>query len=207
MKKMSFFGLVLGLLFVTSSAFCREMPEGFVAYIIKEGDTLNKIAPKSSHQIIMKINGIDPTNIQVGHEILIPLDHNNVPNVCPVPKKLPEAQHEARRVVAFLNTQYFGAYEYGTLIYWGPISSGGKHPTKPGEFHIMEKHKKYKSHDPESLGAPMPYAQRLTKRGVFFHHQKMPGKPASHGCIRLLMSDAEWLFKWTNIGDPVTISS
>ncbi|MFA5985744.1 MAG: L,D-transpeptidase family protein [Parcubacteria group bacterium] len=176
-------------------------------YVTKEGDTLSKIAPKGSWPIIMKLNGIDPTNIQIGHEILIPADHNNIPNYCPVPQNMPHAQHEARKAFVFLNTQYFGAYEYGKLIHWGPISSGGKHPTKTGNFHIMAKHKNYFSHDPESYGAPMLYAQRLTERGIFFHHQNMPGKPASHGCIRLLMSDAAWLFTWTHEGDPVTISS
>jgi hypothetical protein len=33
-------------------------------------------------------------------------------------------------------------------------------------------------------------------RGLAFHEFALPGRPASHACIRLLRRDAEWLFGW-----------
>jgi lipoprotein-anchoring transpeptidase ErfK/SrfK len=52
----------------------------------------------------------------------------------------------------------------------------------------------------------MPYAVNFSEKGYFFHHQSLPGKPASHGCIRLLKVDAERLFYWIGKNDPVIIT-
>lgn len=32
--------------------------------------------------------------------------------------------------------------------------------------------------------------------GLAFHEYTLPGKPDSHGCIRLLQRDAKWLYEW-----------
>jgi hypothetical protein len=34
------------------------------------------------------------------------------------------------------------------------------------------------------------------RRGLSLHAYALPGVPASHGCIRLLERDAQWLFEW-----------
>jgi len=33
-------------------------------------------------------------------------------------------------------------------------------------------------------------------RGLSFHQYALPGRPASHACIRLLERDARWLYGW-----------
>jgi hypothetical protein len=38
--------------------------------------------------------------------------------------------------------------------------------------------------------------------GLAIHQYALPGLPASHGCLRLLERDAEWLFAW---GEPWTL--
>jgi len=43
-------------------------------------------------------------------------------------------------------------------------------------------------------------------KGFFIHEQSLPGYPASHGCIRLLRKDAEKIFNWIQIGDPIVIT-
>ena len=42
------------------------------------------------------------------------------------------------------------------------------------------------------------------REGLAFHLYALPGHPASHGCIRLLERDAQWLFEWgeTWVLDP-----
>jgi hypothetical protein len=35
-----------------------------------------------------------------------------------------------------------------------------------------------------------------SREGLAFHQYSLPGSPASHGCIRLLERDAQWLFGW-----------
>lgn len=55
--------------------------------------------------------------------------------------------------------------------------------------------------------APMPYWMRLTWRGIGMHAGPIPrpGRPASHGCIRLPRDFAIQLFQIVRIGTPVQI--
>lgn len=91
-------------------------------------------------------------------------------------------------------------------------------PTPKGTFKVMEKNEVR-----VGAAAPhyvMPYFQRLTAGGVGLH--ALPslandggtfwteardhiGRPASHGCIRMLPEDAQFAFDFTEVGDPVTV--
>jgi hypothetical protein len=55
--------------------------------------------------------------------------------------------------------------------------------------------------------APMPNMNRLTWDGIALHAGKLPGYPASHGCVRLPMALSEKLFGVAHIGTPVIIAS
>jgi L,D-transpeptidase catalytic domain len=77
----------------------------------------------------------------------------------------------------------------------GNVTNGDAHPgvrLKPGET--------YKP-------APMPYWQRLTSYGIGMHIGIIPepGKPASHGCIRMPKDFAPLLYEVTKVGTPVKI--
>jgi hypothetical protein len=52
----------------------------------------------------------------------------------------------------------------------------------------------------------MPNMNRLTWGGVALHAGKLPGYPASHGCVRLPMAFSERLFEVTHVGTPVIIA-
>jgi hypothetical protein len=52
----------------------------------------------------------------------------------------------------------------------------------------------------------MPNMNRLTWDGVALHAGKLPGYPASHGCVRLPMAFSEKLFGVTHVGTPVIIA-
>jgi hypothetical protein len=54
------------------------------------------------------------------------------------------------------------------------------------------------------VGAPMPYFLRFS-RGFGFHAGHLPGRPASHGCIRLPEEMARHFFETSDIGTPVRI--
>jgi hypothetical protein len=53
----------------------------------------------------------------------------------------------------------------------------------------------------------MPNMQRLTWKGIALHAGKLPGYPASHGCIRLPMAFSALLFGATERGMTVVITS
>jgi lipoprotein-anchoring transpeptidase ErfK/SrfK len=43
-------------------------------------------------------------------------------------------------------------------------------------------------------------------KGFAMHGSVLPGKNASHGCVRMFTSDAAWLNKsFVKIGTPVTV--
>jgi hypothetical protein len=78
-----------------------------------------------------------------------------------------------------------------------PISSGKRHHETPsGVFPILQKNKLHRSNIYSN--APMPFMQRLTWDGIALHAGRVPGYPASHGCIRMPHAFAEALFKLTN---------
>jgi hypothetical protein len=81
-------------------------------------------------------------------------------------------------------------------------SAGRETPT--GVFTILEKQVEHRSRTYDN--APMPYMQRLTWRGVSIHAGKLPGYPASHGCIRLPAAFAKLLFATTRLGMTVVIT-
>ena len=189
-----FFGVVEGR---------GEKLYGFDIYYIKEKDTLSKIAPREHWDLIKKVNRIDEKHLRVGEKIFIIKDLEKAKNFCPVPPKPIHSGH-SKILYFFLDIQYFAAYHSDKLFLWGPISSGKKGMESPvGHFKVLWKRKDYFS---KKYQAPMPYAVNFSEKGYFFHQQSLPGKPASHGCIRLLKEDAEKLFYWVERNNPIVIT-
>jgi lipoprotein-anchoring transpeptidase ErfK/SrfK len=53
----------------------------------------------------------------------------------------------------------------------------------------------------------MPFMQRIDRFGVALHAGHNPGRPASHGCVRLPSKFASKLFTVTDVGTPVMIGA
>lgn len=88
---------------------------------------------------------------------------------------------------------------------WGssPVSTGKRgHSTPAGVFPILQKKKFHRSN--LYSNAPMPFMQRLTWGGIAIHAGRLPGYPASHGCIRLPYGFAQTLFGLTR-SDSTTV--
>lgn len=113
-----------------------------------------------------------------------------------LPMHFAPAEASSTFLVVHVPGQVFGAYEFGRLVRWGPISSGGRRdPTPPGLFALN-----WRSPGRTSTADPdwfMPwYFNFGNLEGLAFHAYALPGYPASHGCIRLLERDARWLYEW-----------
>lgn len=183
----------------------EEKIEGFTPYLIKKGDTLSKISPKKYWDIIQRVNRIDEKHLIVGRRILVPeVSGEAVKFPPPVPEKIQSSGNNGQKkaLYFFLDIQYFAAYQNNELWLWGPISSGKKGSTPKGEFKVLWKRRYYVS---RKYGMPMPYAVNFSEKGYFFHQQSLPGRPASHGCVRLLEVDAERLFNWIEKNNPVIV--
>jgi len=100
--------------------------------------------------------------------------------------------------------QVIHVYRNGILIGRSSVSTGAPgHGTPNGVFTILEKQKSHYSKTYDN--APMPNMQRLTWNGVAMHSGKIPGYPASHGCIRLPYDFSQRLFEVTAKGGTVVI--
>ena len=53
----------------------------------------------------------------------------------------------------------------------------------------------------------MPHAQFIDQYGIALHAGVIPGRPASHGCVRLPATFAQKLFSVTEVGTPVYIGA
>jgi L,D-transpeptidase catalytic domain len=113
-----------------------------------------------------------------------------------LPMRYGSSERWSTFLVVYLPGQLFGAYESGRLVRWGPVSSGRRsHPTSAGQFALN-----WRSTGRASTVDPDWYLRWYfnfgNREGLAFHEYSLPGHPASHGCIRLLARDAQWLFEW-----------
>jgi hypothetical protein len=109
-------------------------------------------------------------------------------------------------LVVNLETQRAVLFRNGVPIAATTISSGkAGNETPTGVFTVLQKNKEHYSKTYNN--APMPNMQRLTWSGIALHAGKLPGYPASHGCIRLPHAFSSLLFGATELGMTVVITS
>jgi hypothetical protein len=117
------------------------------------------------------------------------------------PERAPAGDVE---IIVSIPLQRGYVYRGGTLIGVTTVSTGKPgHRTPTGRFDILEKHARHFSS--KYNNAPMPYMQRLTWDGVALHAGQIPGRPASHGCVRLPLAFARALFDATRVGAAVHV--
>jgi hypothetical protein len=93
----------------------------------------------------------------------------------------------------------------GVPIGVSAVSTGKPgHGTPAGSFTILQKNVHHRSN--LYSNAPMPYMQRLTWGGIAIHAGHNPGRPASHGCIRVPRAFAQLLYGATTLGAAVTVT-
>lgn len=107
-------------------------------------------------------------------------------------------------VVVSLSKQQLYVYRNGIRIGTSGVSTGRPgYETPTGTYTILQKEREHYSNIYDN--APMPYMERLTWSGVALHAGRLPGHPASHGCIRLPLVFAEKLYAITTTGTTLVI--
>ena len=106
--------------------------------------------------------------------------------------------------VVSLGGQHVTIYDTEGKILRAPVSTGQTgYETPAGIFSILEKNREHYSNLYDD--AEMPFMQRITWSGIALHAGVLPGRPASHGCIRMPYRFAEQLFDLTKTGLRVVI--
>ncbi len=174
---------------------------GYAAYAIKGVDSAVKIFKRKytpeEQYTILALNRLDAKHIGRADTLIIPEKlEADFMAYSPYPTNV-EAIKDIPKIIFFSYAiQAFGAYENGKLVYWGPTSMGAKiHPTPVGlDFANWKGRTIISTVNPKwKLNWNFNIAN---KDGVGWHEYDLPGYPASHSCLRLLATQAKWLYDW-----------
>lgn len=119
----------------------------------------------------------------------------------------PESAPQGGAISIVVSVPLQTAYVYRGEVLIGVTSvSTGKtgHDTPTGVYTILQKDPLHHSNLYDD--APMPFMQRMTWDGLALHGGRLPGYPASHGCVRLPMAFAEILFHEVPLGATVEVT-
>jgi hypothetical protein len=133
------------------------------------------------------------------------------PAIAPAPKPEPppsktvgDVMRSGVVITVSLSSQQMHVFRDGVLWRSSPVSTGKKSKRTPtGVFAILQKKRFHRSN--LYSNAPMPFMQRLTWSGIAIHAGRLPGYPASHGCIRVPADFASELFKITGQSSTAVI--
>jgi hypothetical protein len=187
---------------VVAAAGAHSYRQPFYRIELVERDGLPVARRFSPSQIaaLEKLNRTDGEHLDRLKAVVVPeswpLDERELTNL---PRWYSPGRAYPKLVVVHLPGQIFGAYEFGGLVRWGPVSTGLRGSQTPtGWFHLN-----WRATGRVSTVNPdwflKSYFNFGNEEGLAFHEYALPGHPASHGCVRLLARDAQWLFEW---GDP-----
>ena len=146
---------------------------------------------------VLDVNRLDSTHVRPGDTLIVPSSHDLLA-LSPFPARLDAVGDTSKLLLVSRRVQAFGVYEMGRLIHWGPVSTGRREkPTPVGLYHTNWKDK-HRLSTIDSTWVLLWYLNLDNLQGVSLHQFELPGRPASHSCIRLLEEDASWLFVWAD---------
>jgi len=147
---------------------------------------------------MLKLNRLDAKHLRKGMTLAVPDAPLPLIALSPFPQELEMAASLPKLILVSREAQAFGAYEAGKLVYWGPTSTGKKSTQTPAGLYFTN----WKKKETRSTVNPawiLPWAFNLDNlQGIAFHQYDLPGFPASHGCVRLLNQDAQWIYGWAD---------
>lgn len=195
--------VALGALVATGAQEPAAGPVAALSYRVEpvEAGALTKRFTPAQLAILEKLNRRDVAHLARLAEIIVPdlaPEHWPADDLAfsPLPMDWPSAVAIPKVLVVDQPAQVFGAYEFGRLVRWGPVSTGRKEtPTPAGTFNLTWKARSRRSTDNDAWLLKW-YFNFINSRGVSFHEFDLPGQAASHACVRLLTRDAMWIYEW-----------
>jgi lipoprotein-anchoring transpeptidase ErfK/SrfK len=150
----------------------------------------------SQRGVLEKLNRVDSSRLSKMAAVVVPTTWSDDELAySPFPLTYAWAMDKPKTIVVDQAAQAFGAYEYGELVRWGPVSTGEGGKTPSGLFHLSWRSRGHRSSVDPSWYLEW-YFNFIPARGIAFHQYALPGRAASHGCVRMLQRDAQWLFDW-----------
>lgn len=113
-------------------------------------------------------------------------------------------QHNDMRIIIDVSAQRAYLLKDGDIAFETPISSGrGPRMTARGTFSITEKVRSGKYSN--LYHCPLPGWMRIGNLPIGMHEGELPGYPASHGCVRMPIESALFIFDHASTGTTVQI--
>ncbi len=208
-----------------TAASIRDVPRVFYDYyVVPDNPTHNSalarnmmyqdFEPVGGKEVVKPLlwilNRQDIDTVLPGDTIVVPTHFDlDFRAYSPFPRFYPGAASMGKVVILEKNIQAWAAYDRGELMRWGIISTGAQSNRTPsGRFNVNWKQEHrvstlspgYGSSAPDAELWEMHWVMNLHEsRGIHMHQYALPTSgPASHGCIRLLDPDAQWLYRWTD---------
>jgi hypothetical protein len=152
---------------------------------------------------VLKVNRVDLGHVRDGDTLVVPdsatmaLDSTaRLLALSPFPRALGPGHAEKKLLLVSLRVQAFAAYDSGALARWGPTSTGRETLQTPvGLYHTNWKDRVRTSTFNEEWLLEW-YVNLQNFEGISLHKFELPGRPASHSCVRLQEDDAMWIYDW-----------
>ena len=203
-----------------------HVPEVFYRYHVMENDRANNALARNAFYRLIGDGSTDLGNARsilvemvnrrmmqtytVGDTIIYPTQFEiDFRGYSPFPRYYPGGRGFDKLFIMDKTIQAFAAYEYGQLMRWGIINTGDPEatPTPNGRFNFNWREEyRVSSESPEDEPWEMYWVMNFhAAKGMHVHQYEMPtGGPMSHGCVRLVDADAQWVYEW---GDTWTTTS
>jgi hypothetical protein len=165
-------------------------------------DSLFNAYSESELQTILSLNRIEKNRLRPERPIVIPdCASEDLMAYSPFPDNLNFLECIPKTVLISQRVQAFGLYENGELVRWGPISSGKSSTRTPNGLNYGNYKAKRKVSTVDASWILPYYFNFMNFEGIGVHQYALPGYPASHGCVRLYMDDAKYIFDWARMWD------
>jgi LysM repeat protein len=177
-------------------------------HVVERGQELGLIARAYGVSIndILAVNNIDnPDLIYAGQELVIPADGVYEPTVTDAP---PAPLANGRSLLVSVSQQRIYAYQDGQFVHSHLVSTGlPDTPTVLGDYHIYVKYVADDMQGDDYFLPQVPYVMYFYQgygiHGTYWHNSF--GRPMSHGCVNLPVSEAEWFFNFAEVGTLVRV--
>lgn len=148
---------------------------------------------------ILALNRLDEKNAWRADTLIIPNTfQDDFLNYSPFPAQIALLKEVKKFVYFSYPIQAFAVYENGDLKKWGPTSMGKKAAKTATGLHFTNWKSKEATSTVDSSWK-LPFNVNIANSlGIGWHQYDLPGFPASHSCLRLLLKDAEWMYSFAD---------
>ncbi|MGB3545033.1 L,D-transpeptidase [Rubrivirga sp.] len=150
------------------------------------------------------LNGVFIQDLRQGDTIVLPSEVGLDPRAySPFPRDYAGARDFDKLFVIDKTVQAWAGYENGRLARWGLVSTGAEGSETPNgrfNFNWKERHR-VSTLSPPGESWDMRWVFNFhDRRGIHVHqYYALPTSgAASHGCVRLMTADAQWIYDWAD---------